>query len=83
MRAVHYNNIDFSIDRDGRIGRASTWHVMDDGTLSGNWHGLRERVKAWAGKPGDDWRIPDADSVGYTEDADYVIDSIRFKSLSR
>jgi len=85
MRIVHYNNVDFNIDTNGEITRRSTWHVMlDDGAaVDTEWVDMREQLATWAGNIGDDWRLPDADSQSYTEDPEYIISGITFKSLDR
>jgi len=85
MRISHYNNVDFNIDTNGEITRRNTWHVMlDNGTaIDTEWMGLRDQVVQWAGVVGNDWRLPDADSQSYTEDPDFVISEITFKSLAR
>ena len=85
MRILHYNNVDFNIDADGKITRRSTWHVMpdDDSVIDSEWVDLREQVQEWAGETGDAWRIPGTDSASYAEDADYLISEVSCKSMSR
>lgn len=85
MRVLHQNNIDFNIDRNGEISRRSTWRVMLDESAAADseWVNIREITKQWAGEIGDDWRLPAADSSSYTEDTDFIISEISFKSLAR
>jgi len=85
MRVTHYDNVDFNIDSNGEVSRQSTWHAMlDAGTVADTeWGNLREQAKAWAGNIGDAWRLPNIDSENYSEDSDFIISDITFKSLSR
>ncbi|MDD3118474.1 MAG: hypothetical protein PHQ27_04810 [Victivallales bacterium] len=83
MQITHYNNIDFSIDPNGTITRTATWHVMPDYDPTTGWESLAEAVRAWAGQPGDPWRLPGNDAQSYTTDPDYVITAINCKALSR
>ncbi len=84
MRVLHQNNIDFNISSNGEVSRRGTWHVMlDEAAVDTEWVNLRELAEQWAGSVGDDWRQPDADSANYTEDPDFVITEITFKSLNR
>lgn len=83
MRITHYNNVDFSIDANGNISRKSTWHVMDDTATAGNWTGLLERVKQWAGEPGEPWKLPGGDSQSFVEDSSFVVSGITFKTVNR
>lgn len=85
MRIVHYNNIDFIIGEDGQIVRNSTWHLMPDASfdIEGSWPTFQADVETWAGKPGGNWRKPDANSQGYTEDDSYLVTNISCKSTAR
>ena len=85
MRIIHQNNIDFNIDPNGDISRRSIWHLMlDEGAnVDSDWVNLQEQANTWAGIIGDAWRLPAADSATYTEDPDFIISEITFKSLSR
>lgn len=85
MRIIHQDNIDFNIDSNGDISRRSVWHLMlnEGADVDVDWANLREQVDTWAGVIGDAWRLPDADSRAYTEDPDFIISGITFKSLSR
>ena len=85
MRILHYNNVDFNIDTNAKITRRGTWHVAlnEESDVDTDWIDLRDDVAVWAGAVGDDWRSPDVDSDSYTEDSDFIISEIAFKSLSR
>ncbi len=85
MRVLHQNNIDFNVDSNAEVSRRSTWHVMlDESAVAGTeWVGIRELAEQWAGAVGDAWRLPSADSTNYTEDTDFIISEISFKSLAR
>ena len=85
MRVLHYNNVDFSIDANGEITRSSSWHVMPDADteINSGWTSLRGQAEQWAGEIGDPWRLPTANSMNYTEDTDYIVREISFKSQSR
>ncbi|QSH40788.1 hypothetical protein P0136_11440 [Lentisphaerota bacterium ZTH] len=85
MRIVHQNNIDFSIEVDGSIKRRSVWQIMPDENfnIEQNWPAFRQQAEAWAGSVGDAWRQPAADSRAFTEDPDFIISSIDFKSVNR
>jgi hypothetical protein len=85
MRILHYNNIDFNIDKDGQIIRQSTWHVMPDADVNveADWVTFQDEIAGWAGKVGDNYRVPGANSQSYTEDPEYIITGISFKALSR
>ncbi len=85
MRISHNNNVDFNIDSNGEVKRRSTWHLVLDDTavLDSEWVNLRSQVEAWAGAVGDAWRLPIVNSENYTEDADFIIGEIAYKSLSR
>ena len=85
MRVLHQNNIDFNIDSNGEISRQSTWHVMLDESAVADteWVNIRELAEQWAGKIGDYWRLPASDSADYTEDADFIISEVSFKSMAR
>ncbi|MDD5728602.1 MAG: hypothetical protein PHV59_08570 [Victivallales bacterium] len=85
MRVLHHNNIDFNIDADGEITRRSIWHVMpdEDSQIDSGWINLREQAEEWAGDIGAPWRLPTADSTDFTEDGNYIVQEISFKSKSR
>jgi len=83
MQIVHYNHFDFDIDPAGRITRKSTWHVMPDRDVTTDWTAFGEAVKTWAGKLGDAWRLPTANSQDYTTDNDYVVTAISCKARAR
>lgn len=83
MQITHYSNIDFDIDRTGKITRKSTWHVMPDEVDLAGWPDVADAVKAWAGTTGDNWRKPNANSISYTTDENYVITQISCKSTAR
>jgi hypothetical protein len=85
MKISHKNNVDFNIDSNGEVSRRSSWHLMlNEGlAVDSEWLNLRGQAELWAGAVGDAWRLPDADSETYTEDADFIISGITFKALSR
>ena len=83
MRIMHKSNIDFSVDNTGKITRKSTWNILPDNNVLNDWPAFAEAARVWAGKIGDKWRIPTADSQGYTEDDNYVITDINFSSDAR
>jgi len=85
MQFLHQNNIDFNIDSNGEISRSGVWHAtLDEGAaVDTEWLNFRSQVEAWAGVVGDDWRVPDVDSATYTEDTNFIISKVNFKSLNR
>jgi hypothetical protein len=85
MRIIHTNNVDFDIDNNGEISRRSTWHVMPDENyfVSGSWTDFRPLVEQWAGSVGDSWRLPTPDSQNYTEDSQFIVGKISFRSIAR
>lgn len=85
MRVLHYNNVDFNIDSNGEVSRRSVWHLSlsEGAVVDTGWQGMRAMAEGWAGDIGDDWRLPDSGSTAYTDDTDFIISEITFKSLNR
>ena len=81
MKILHQNNIDFAISENGEITCSSTWELICEDI--DDWTGFESAVKGWAGNIGEGWRVPDADSEGYTVDTDRVITSIDCSAKSR
>lgn len=81
MKVLHQNNIDFAISENGEITCSSIWELICDSIE--DWDGMEAAVKSWAGNTGEGWRIPDADSEGYTVDTTRVITGIECKAKSR
>lgn len=83
MQIVHYRNIDFDIDRQGRISRKSTWQVMPDEIDLSTWPDLAAAIRDWAGHVGDPWRRPLPDSQGFATEEEFVVTDIGFKAQTR
>ena len=85
LRITHKSNIDFTIGANGQIQRTSTWEILpaSGADILTSWTSFRADAETWAGAIGDPFRIPDADSMGYTTDDEYLITEIAFKSPAR
>ncbi len=83
MRVTHINNIDFSISQENAITCTSVWELLPDENFEQTWPSFEAEVKAWAGDIGDDWRVPNPDSKGYTADNTRIITAIECKSKAR
>lgn len=81
MKILHQNNIGFAIAENGEITCSSNWEVIADAI--DDWTDFEAAVKSWAGNPGEGWRVPDADSEGYSVDTTRVITGIDCTAKSR
>lgn len=83
MRVTHINNINFSVSRENAITCTSTWELVPDGSFESSWTTFEAEIKAWIGSIGDAWRVPTADSKGYTADETRVVTNIDCSAKAR
>ncbi|MEG2075470.1 MAG: hypothetical protein RRY34_03115 [Victivallaceae bacterium] len=89
MRLLHLGNIDFALSDSGSVSKSSKWQLIFEPTVAENetnstdWRDFYSEALAWAGQIGEPFKLPAADSAGYTPDANYIIEKVTAKSLSR
>lgn len=89
MRLLHLGNIDFTLSDSGDLTKSAKWQLIfdppavDSGSTPANWQDFHAEALNWAGQIGDPFKLPTADSIGYTLDDNYIIGLVTANSLSR
>ncbi len=81
MKVCNRSHAELKIDRSGKISVESVWEVMPAGAATGV-DELLEAARAWAGKIGEPFRLPDATGEAFQYSETLQVSALAFKPVN-